>query len=854
MLAVLHMDNLRNQSTLAEIKTALKKLPDSAFDIFEASATKIAKGLHNNRELAKHTFTWVIHAKTQIRAEHIQESIGVQNCKDELYKEHMPTKDRWMPACAGLIVMDAEKETLNLIHKSAQWHLEQYGLISQNADLEIAKTCLKCLLMDSCDPPLSLLQYSAKYWRAHLGRICEPDQDPEIESWVLRFLSDSSKVKRAFEIMGVADGDITFDQMTGLHAVVYYDLFSYAECLLKQHRVRVEIDTQCANGQTALHWAVRYGRKDFVNLFIENSADLNIKDHRGETPLHKVFNTESSEGGPEIARLLAVGKARLDITNSKGRCPLSLAIKYGPTSIAKVMIEGQDDVNAENFEGWTSLRHVFYHGQDIAAALKGRPVSKEGQAQLQDAIENHGRILVDLLLERGVDLNRPSSKDKWTPLIHAAKNGDLSKLRRLLTRKNSPADVHLPDKDGLSALQWAVKFQKDAAVKLLVEHGANVNKVYANNVEDRTALLEAVKRKYNSTVELLLSLGADPNMTSTSGSTALIEAVRSNNQEMVWMLLKAKAKPNATDGGGLCALYHAVKNENKSKDDKILAWILVTNGCSSTRGVLELALANNDLSMAWLLCENGASHSSPDKEGKTPLHRVAQAGNLKAVQFLLSRNVPTRLRDKSGSIPLHYAVLGGWDDIVALLVMHERGTSSQVRSLDVTDNEGRTALMIAAGLQRRYVLTTLLDSGASADITSDGGHIALHIAADQGFYEGVRLLLEAGSDPNLGDNMGFTSLHHAVKSDDANSVDTVRLLVVRSGAYLEARDHDGRTPLMLAAQKGNKAIVQCLIDFGANYKAIDPRGFDVWEYAQGHQDIQNLIGRGRGMYFIRLNR
>ena len=57
-----------------------------------------------------------------------------------------------------------------------------------------------------------------------------------------------------------------------------------------------------------------------------------------------------------------------------------------------------------------------------------------------------------------------------------------------------------------------------------------------------------------------------------------------------------------------------------------------------------------------------------DDHGCTPLHIIAQNGNVKIAELLIKAGVNTNTKDKKGSTPLHYAAEAGNDDIMELLI------------------------------------------------------------------------------------------------------------------------------------------------------------------------------------------
>ena len=111
-----------------------------------------------------------------------------------------------------------------------------------------------------------------------------------------------------------------------------------------------------------------------------------------------------------------------------------------------------------------------------------------------------------------------------SPLIQAARTGDLATIRRLL---DSGADINLPGPTGddwdATPLQHAILARQPGAVRLLLDRGADPNRAVGSNAP--APLLLAAGDTDPTFVNLLLAHGADATIEDASGVTPLSRAV-----------------------------------------------------------------------------------------------------------------------------------------------------------------------------------------------------------------------------------------------------------------------------------------------------------------------------------------
>ncbi|KAM6515600.1 hypothetical protein FALCPG4_013819 [Fusarium falciforme] len=550
------MDYLCQQGSLGLIKSALYQLPRSVHIAFETSINRIKRKdeAENMQGLAQHVLTWIVNAVTPLNAEQVGLSFALRHCRRAFDRAYVPSTLRVMSACAGLVTMDPETSMLRLVHESVGQHLVEHRVISEKAHMAMAKACLNCLLLDESpglvpdDAPKysegPLVQYCASHWITHFRQGEQEGSDSEAESLALEFLDSNGKVERAFRALP-EQRSTEFQGMTGLHAAVYLGERRLAKAIIDRDVNRhMSINAACSNGQTALHWAAKYGREPMVELLIQTGTGLNARDKNGDSPLHVALMCSTTHCEGVVARLVRAG-ARSDIRGRNGRTPLAWTIRYGPPSIAEMLAQSPKVVNAEDNLGWTSLREAI------------------SQAQTD---------IVRLLLKNGADPNRASRKDDWSPLKAAEQDGDETMARQLV---GSGARVNEHDQElRFSPLRWAIMYNHTKIVHFLIKHGADLN---ARAKDDTAPLLAATeereKRGRDKTIVwLLLEHGADPDKQDRDGRTALHHSILCSDRSIAWLLIAGNASVDVVDQDGLTPLDWAAEH-----DDPSSCWLLCEN-------------------------------------------------------------------------------------------------------------------------------------------------------------------------------------------------------------------------------------------------------------------------------------
>jgi ankyrin repeat protein len=135
---------------------------------------------------------------------------------------------------------------------------------------------------------------------------------------------------------------------------------------------------------------------------------------------------------------------------------------------------------------------------------------------------------------------------------------------------------------------------------------------------------------------------------------------------------------------------------------------------------------------------------------------------------------------------------------------------NQSSDLNEKDQEGNTALYLAAGMGYIDIVKLLIQAGADVNAVCYRGQTALTCATANGFTDIVKILLKSGAQVNFEDKKRPNVLFIAVQRSDIN----LMKLFLSYGADIRAKDENGWDLLTFAriADERNK-VSQEMIDF-----------------------------------------
>ncbi|XP_046334383.1 26S proteasome non-ATPase regulatory subunit 10-like [Haliotis rufescens] len=215
-----------------------------------------------------------------------------------------------------------------------------------------------------------------------------------------------------------------------------------------------------------------------------------------------------------------------------------------------------------------------------------------------------------------------------------------------------------------------------------------------------------------------------------------------------------------------------------------------------------------------------ASPRLPPADAK--LHSACLSGDLSAVRRILSVGQADINCRQNSRTPVMNAAIKGFREVVELLVTYEADVS-------LVDKNGDNILHLACWRGEMEVVNYVL-SQCLVNIDARGWmkQTAVMRAARNRHREVMRLLVSKGANVSLVDNSGNNILHMVCLQRD---LEAVKYVLSQDMVGVNDRGWYERTPVMRAAEKGYKGVVELLVHKGANVTLVDKDGNNILHLA-----------------------
>lgn len=338
-----------------------------------------------------------------------------------------------------------------------------------------------------------------------------------------------------------------------------------------------------------------------------NPLGLNqLRDTSGST--HDI-SRESSEAFSIASCIEVYERDENQILEPLGATPVDqflAAAATGDNDAIEILRNRRVDVNIESIDGRTPLHEAAAHGQNST---------------------------IKLLLQIPGIIKDARDNDRNTPMLVAAYAANFESVLILLQYGANP---RVRNNSGNSALHEAAKYNKEALVRTLIQHGTPASLERASS---RTTPLHCAARNgsFEAMKVLLEEFGAPPDLSDDTGSTALHYAARYNHIECVKLLIQQKASIELKETVKEQTPLHIAVDCNF----KEIALVLLRHRADpnvqdrARWSLLHTAILNRQIEIGRHLVEFGADvNPRGGPNGRTPLQLALKYGSKDFIKML----------------------------------------------------------------------------------------------------------------------------------------------------------------------------------------------------------------------------
>ncbi|HTM05529.1 MAG TPA: ankyrin repeat domain-containing protein [Vicinamibacterales bacterium] len=443
-----------------------------------------------------------------------------------------------------------------------------------------------------------------------------------------------------------------------------------------------------------------------IRSLLSQKVDPNVPGRDGSPALLWMVRVDDVE----TAKLLVRAGADATKANRYGLTPLALAAANGSAPMLTVLLGAGADPNAVDPAGETALMAASRVGNLDAvrvllehnATIDARDAQYQETALMVAVRENHPQV-VKLLMELGADVNAKTRVGITPPFILPNSVPGFGHGVGIVRGGSPDRGRRSPTPGGMSPLQYAARDGRLDEIKVLLDGGADVNQVEANDI---TPLITAIGNNHPEVATYLIDRGADVNKVDWYGRTALFTAVETRNMDVD----NAPPFENSINRAPYLPLIQRLIDKGANVNARTKEQLPIRPQFLRVTGTLE-----------WV-----------DFTGMTPFIFAARAGDVAVMKMLLTAGADPKIETFAGTNALMAAAGVNWvfdqtywegepANLAAVQLCFDLGLTD----VNHQNSMGVTALMGAANRGSDTIIRYLASKGARLDIKDAEGRTAM---------------------------------------------------------------------------------------------------------------------------------
>ncbi|XP_062575496.1 putative ankyrin repeat protein RF_0381, partial [Saccostrea cucullata] len=150
------------------------------------------------------------------------------------------------------------------------------------------------------------------------------------------------------------------------------------------------------------------------------------------------------------------------------------------------------------------------------------------------------------------------------------------------------------------------------------------------------------------------------------------------------------------------------------------------------------------------------------------LMKAVYKGDTTALQRIIKSGANVNVLDENGEPLIFTPIINGGMDTLKVLLPYA--------DTNMTNDDGRTVLMVAVEMNDMDMVKRIMKSGADVNKNDNSGKTPLLIALEGGTFKIAEYLIKHGSDVNVVDDLGQSALHLVATGKNNDSTKIVKIL------------------------------------------------------------------------------